>query len=242
MKRPLVSVITVTYNAAATLEATINSVLSQDRDLFEYWIIDGNSKDSTTDIIRKYESDLAGWISESDKGIYDAMNKGIDRATGDWLYFLGSDDTLSLNSLSQINPHLTAEYVAVYGSITFDDGRLVNSFFSSRTLLQNTIHHQATFYKRGLFSDFRYDKNLLILSDYELNLRIYTSGMNCLSVPIVVATCGLGGASSNLDISLKETNHIRAKYVQNKLVNVVLSKSLWLYYLQKKIRSALFGN
>ncbi len=241
MNRPLISIITVVYNTQSTLESTITSVLNQDRDLFEYWIIDGGSTDGSLDIIRRYENQLAGWISEPDKGIYDAMNKGIDRAVGEWLYFLGADDTLCMNSLSQVESYLREDNVAVYGSITFNDGRLVNSFFSLRTLLQNTIHHQATFYRKTLFSDFRYDSTLRILSDYELNLKIYKLGMSYQSMPVIVATCGVGGASDNLDMSLEETNRIRGKYVLNKLVNAGLSKALWLYYLQKKIRSAVFN-
>ena len=89
-----ISIITVSYNAAKTIEQTISSVVNQTYQDIEYIIIDGGSTDGTMDIIRKYEDRIAYWISEPDKGIYDAMNKGIDVATGDYVYFLGADDRL----------------------------------------------------------------------------------------------------------------------------------------------------
>jgi putative colanic acid biosynthesis glycosyltransferase len=241
MSDPLITVITVTYNAAPTLEATIESVLSQDRTLFEYWIIDGGSTDGTVDIIRRYDQALTGWISEPDSGIYEAMNKGVDRSKGQWLYFLGADDFLCMNSLSKAKPYLTEDYVCVYGDITFKNGRVVNSFFSLRTLLQNTIHHQATFYRKTLFFDFRYDTKLLILSDYELNIKIYKLKLRSQKMPVVIANCGMDGASSNLALSLKETNYIRKKYVIGRVINAGLSQALRLYYMQKRIRKYLFS-
>src|SRR5882757_1386619 len=89
----LVSVITVVYNGASTLEDTIRSVAGQTFRDFEFLIVDGGSKDATIDIIKKYPDTVTRWISEPDKGVYDAMNKGIRLAEGEWLYFLGSDDT-----------------------------------------------------------------------------------------------------------------------------------------------------
>ena len=89
-----ISIITVSYDAAKTIEQTIYSVINQTYDNIEYIIIDGGSTDRTVDIIKKNENEIAYWVSESDKGIYDAMNKGIDVATGDYIYFLGADDWL----------------------------------------------------------------------------------------------------------------------------------------------------
>jgi glycosyltransferase involved in cell wall biosynthesis len=87
-----ISIITVCYNSAATLEKTIQSVAAQTYKNIEYIIVDGNSKDTTVAIIKKYESNITQWISEPDKGLYDAMNKGIELATGDLVGILNSDD------------------------------------------------------------------------------------------------------------------------------------------------------
>lgn len=95
LENPLISVITVVYNAAQTLEPTMLSVINQTYKNVEYIIIDGGSTDGTVDIIKKYEDKIAYWVSESDKGIYDAMNKGIDRATGEWINFMNAGDSFA---------------------------------------------------------------------------------------------------------------------------------------------------
>ena len=93
-QQPTFSIITITYNAERWLERTILSVLSQSYPNIEYILIDGASKDKTVEIIKQYESGIASWISEPDKGLYDAMNKGLKRATGDYVCFLNAGDTL----------------------------------------------------------------------------------------------------------------------------------------------------
>lgn len=94
MKQPIISVITVTYNASRWLEHTILSVLSQSYPHIEYIIIDGASNDTTVDIIKQYASGMAYWVSEPDNGLYDAMNKGIQKATGDYIWFINAGDSL----------------------------------------------------------------------------------------------------------------------------------------------------
>jgi glycosyltransferase involved in cell wall biosynthesis len=90
--KPKISVITICYNAVDLIEKTILSVLHQSYDNIEYIIIDGNSTDGTVDIIQKYANQLAYWISEPDGGIFDAMNKGLDHATGEWVNFMNAGD------------------------------------------------------------------------------------------------------------------------------------------------------
>src|SRR4051812_15125406 len=89
---PVVSVITIVYNGGALLEGTIQSVLKQDPTHLEYIIIDGGSKDNTLDVIKKYTDQIDFWVSEPDKGIYDAMNKGLNAATGDYVWFMNAGD------------------------------------------------------------------------------------------------------------------------------------------------------
>lgn len=92
--RPTFSIITVTYNAEKWLERTILSVLSQSYSNIEFIIVDGASKDGTVDIIKQYESGISSWVSEPDRGLYDAMNKGLKMATGDYVWFINAGDTL----------------------------------------------------------------------------------------------------------------------------------------------------
>ena len=242
MSRPLISIITVVYNARLTLEATLKSVLSQSSNLFEYWIIDGGSTDGSIELIRQYENQLAGWITEPDMGIYDAMNKGIDRSRGKWIYFLGGDDTLRPDVLERVESFLLPKYTMVFGDILFDNGYQMRSFLGPRTVLQNTIHHQSVFYNSGVFDDFRYDTSLRIVSEYDIHLRLYTQEATTLYIPIVIADCATGGASSELKRSLTETNKVRSKHIRNRWKHKFLSMFLSVYYAQKQIRYVLYGH
>lgn len=237
-----VSIITVTFNAEKTLDRAIESVLGQDVALFDYYIIDGGSSDGTVDIIKKYEDNLAGWLSEKDSGIYDAMNKGITYSRGKWIYFLGADDVLAEGIIAKVLPYLTDDLSILYGNVQFDNGYLMKSSFSKRILLQNTIHHQSAFYRRSNFLHFKYDTRLKAISDYELNLKIYLEKKKGTYLPMIIAFCDTGGVSAELDTSLKETNQIRGKYIYNDICNKFLSAALQLYYLQKKIRLKLYGH
>ncbi|PHK33274.1 family 2 glycosyl transferase [Nostoc linckia z16] len=242
MKNKLVTVITVVFNARKTLEATIESVLNQDDELVEYCIVDGGSTDGTIDLIRKYEHRLGWWCTEPDNGIYDAMNKGIDHASGKWLYFLGGDDTLRPGVIRQVAPYLKDEYSIVFGDVKYDNGYQMRSFFGPRTLLQNTIHHQSAFYKNSLFSSYRYDTSIKIVSEYDLHLRIYLDKEPVNYVPIIIADCATGGASSESARSLRETNSIRTRYLKDSWKNKFLSVFLSLYYAQKRLRYVLYGH
>ncbi|NJL12522.1 MAG: glycosyltransferase [Microscillaceae bacterium] len=102
MLYPKISIVTPSYNQGQYIEEAILSVIGQNYPNLEYIIIDGGSTDNTIEIIKKYEKHITYWVSEKDKGIYDAMNKGIDVATGEWIYFLGTDDLLSDNILIKI--------------------------------------------------------------------------------------------------------------------------------------------
>jgi putative colanic acid biosynthesis glycosyltransferase len=243
MNRPLVSIITVVYNAASTLEATIDSVLSQNTSLFEYWIIDGGSTDESINIIRKYEGRLAGWITEPDKGIFDAMNKGIDRSKGDWLYFLGADDTLEPEVIQTISIKLIDPFKVVYGDVLFSNGHLMRSFLGYTTMMQNTLHHQGTFYHHSLFNNFRYDQSLPTQADYELNFLIYLRRVKANYVPLTVSLYRLGGTSAGFtDLSYNEINTIRQRHLKNWWKNALLISALRLYFWQKQFRFWLYNH
>ena len=112
---PLISIVTVSYNAAATIEDAIRSVLQQTYPHIEYIVIDGGSKDGTVDLLRRYDTQISHWVSEPDKGIYDAMNKGIALATGEYIGFLNADDFFANNdSVQKIVDHLLERFMLFF--------------------------------------------------------------------------------------------------------------------------------
>lgn len=239
---PTVSVIIPLYNNRDCVGKAIQSVVAQEYPCVELIVIDGGSTDGSQEIVLDYGERITFFLSEKDTGIYDAMNKGIDKATGDWLFFLGSDDTLEPGVLKGIAAYLSASKTLIYGDVLFENGWRFPSFFSPRTIFQNTVHHQGAFYHRTLFDNFRYDTHLRILSDYELNLIIYQRKMPTQKVPMVIARCGDGGASSQIQLSILETNYVRSKYVKSELLNWLLSILLKIYYGQKAVRSFINEN
>ncbi|GAB2520345.1 glycosyltransferase family 2 protein [Spirosoma aerophilum] len=226
---PVFSIITVTYNAISTLEKTVQSVLRQDKTLFEYIIIDGGSSDGTVDCIEKYQDDLSYWISETDKGIYDAMNKGLDKAKGNWILFLGADDRLYPDIISKVSNHLDDSLDIIFGDVLFSNGERYNSEFNIKTILNNTVHHQGAFYNKRLFTDFRYDISIKAMADYELNLLIYLSGKKRKKIRFDIAECDIQGASSDVNLSLEELQLVHSKFY-SPVSGFFLSKLIKLKY------------
>ena len=216
MSKPLISIITVVYNGAATLEATIRSVRDQTWKDVEYIIVDGGSTDETPALIEKYKGTVANWVSEKDKGVYDAMNKGIRMAKGDWLYFLGSDDLLH-------DPHvLTTMFDApfdgncdlLYGNVTSPSYKgPYDGAFTLEKLLSRNISHQAAFYRKELFQRLGdYDLRYRLHADWDLNLRCFMNGdVRTKYVDVLVAEFGAEGMSSSHDIPFLREGLIPAK-------------------------------
>lgn len=184
--QPLVSIITVCYNSATTIEDTIKSVISQDYPLIEYIIVDGNSTDDTIEIVEKFADRISKQISEPDKGIYDAMNKGIRTATGDIVGILNSDDVFFSNTIiSDVVKVFGSdiEIDAVYGNITyFKEG---GNKRSPRTWITRPYYphffddgevppHPSLFIKRSVYNSIgTYFPDFKISSDYEFMLRAF---------------------------------------------------------------------
>ncbi len=120
MQAPIISIITVTYNAAKVLEPTIQSIIKQTFSSYEYIIIDGGSTDGTVDIIKKYEPHLTYWVSEPDKGLYDAMNKGMQAARGEYIWFMNAGDEIyDLHTLNQLFTSAKQNADIYYGDALF---------------------------------------------------------------------------------------------------------------------------
>lgn len=180
------SIIIPTFNSEATISRVLKSILSQSYTLFEIFIVDGCSKDETLAIIRKYclQDARVKFISEKDKGTYDAMNKGIDKATGEWIYFLGSDDQLYDNNVLQkiAEASTQANAKVIYGNVRVindaswaKDGDIYDGRFDFKKLVQRNICHQAIFYNRSFLNQFglRYNLSYRLLADWDFNLQCF---------------------------------------------------------------------
>ncbi len=200
-KKPKVTIVTVTYNAKRYLEQTILSVIGQTYPNIEYIIIDGDSSDGTIDIIKKYEKYITHWISEPDSGIYDAMNKGIDIATGEWINFMNAGDSFVDNDiLFKMIDYLDNQTDIIVGGINVVDA--CNKILQSQQfegvdniLKYNPCYHQAAFVRSDLMKLKKFDMQYKILSDYNFMLESYLEGRRFKKFSGIVANYMQGGVS-----------------------------------------------
>lgn len=206
-----VSIITATYNSVNTLEPCLNSVLNQTYQNIEYIIIDGDSKDKTVELIKSkaelYKNVI--WISEKDKGIYDALNKGIAKATGDIVGFVHSDDFLSDNTIiaSIVDCFHTTSVDGVYGDlhyVTKDNTKKivrnwVSNPFNHKLLKQGWMPPHPTLYlKKSIYDAYGgFDLNFKIAADYDFILRIFKqSQLKFRYLPKTIVKMRVGGVSN----------------------------------------------
>lgn len=175
----LFTIITVCFNSEKTIERTIQSVLHQTCQDYEYIIIDGASTDGTMEMVRKYEPLFEGrmrWISEPDKGIYDAMNKGIEMASGELIGIVNSDDYYEPDALSIMARLYTGyEYSILYGAVrAVENGKEVMVYIKNHEFIeQDMITHPSCFITKKLYDDFgKYSLEYPYSADYEFMLRI----------------------------------------------------------------------
>lgn len=194
-----ISIITVSYNAASTIEETILSVINQRYNNFEYVIIDGKSKDGTCSIIEKYKEKIAYFVSEPDKGIYDAMNKGLRNATGDFVLFLGADDHLmSYDVLSVVASKIQDAKSVYYGNVLRSQRNdLYCGSYNKYKIAVKNICHQAIFYPRNVYKQNTFDLQYKIFADYAYNLGLYDT-VDFKYLPITVAYFNDQGCSSHI--------------------------------------------
>ncbi|ATA89054.1 glycosyl transferase [Capnocytophaga stomatis] len=204
-----ISIITATYNSSKTVADTITSVYNQNYPTIEHIIVDGNSKDNTIEIIKKLPNRVVKILSEPDKGIYDAMNKGIALATGDVIGILNSDDFYSSNDiLTQVmNVFEQTDCEAVYGNLEYIDEKDSNKvirFWKSRKykkgLFKKGWHpaHPTFFVKKEIYQKYgSFNLKYKIAADYEIMLRfIEKNGIRTIYLPITMVKMRMGGASN----------------------------------------------
>jgi glycosyltransferase involved in cell wall biosynthesis len=193
---PLVSIITVIYNDVKNIEQTITSVLKQTYFNLEYIIIDGGSNDGTVDIIKKYEKYLKYWISEKDKGIYDAMNKGLCFANGEWINFMNSGDIFySDNVVNKVFHDIALSNAKIiYGDteIRFQNKAYIKKGKKWQYIWMDFVH-QSFFIKKSEMPFFNLEYQ--ISSDFNLIYSLYKANVNVLKLDIVISSYLTGGIS-----------------------------------------------
>jgi len=241
-----ISVVIASYNAQAFIEKAIKSVLDQSLTPHEIIIIDGGSKDDTVRIIKKYESKLAYWVSERDKGIYDAWNKGVEKVTGDWILFLGCDDILLNDTIEKYTDFIKSipsdtEFISSRNQIVDENGAPIRvegwEWEWPRFLNVMTVAHPGSLHSVELFKKYgNYNTNYKICGDYEFLLRpqqnLKAQYLN--EISIVVAE---GGASDSVaavkeayNASIITGGHSKAKAITN------YGKIYILHLLKKRLR------
>lgn len=178
------SIITINYNNYEGLKKTIGSVLNQTYANIEYILVDGKSDDGSVGLILEVESEIDYWISERDRGVYHAMNKGIEKSTGDYLLFLNSGDWLAPNSLDDIEKWDLTEDIITFDTYHYYDQDTIGQFpgpeeFTMRYFFKSTIMHQSTLIKKELFEKYgNYNEDYRLCADYDFWIRTIIAN-NC---------------------------------------------------------------
>lgn len=224
---PLISVVTPSFNSAATIRETIESVVRQEYPRLEHIVVDGGSRDGTLDIIREFPRLL--WTSEADKGHFHAMNKGVARATGDVVVILNADDCFRSGALAAVAHAVAAhpEWDALFGDVVYVDqnGRKIyhrqEALYDYRVLLYGPdyICHQALFVRRPVYvrlGDYRYQE-FRTAADYEFKLRLGRAGCRVGHVPRFLVNFRYHAANKSADLkvirnSQREAAIIRREY------------------------------
>jgi len=195
LANPLISVITVVYNGFAQIEETIRSVIKHSHKEAEYIVIDGGSSDGTVEIIRKYEAHIRFWISEPDRGIYDAINKGINASSGSYFLVLNAGDQLLYLPLDEVRQSEEINADVILFDVRCSDNRVFRSVVDYRTRFGNTIHHQGALYRRTL--NINYDTSYRVYADFDMNLKLLAQKKKFIKFNKVITYHSLDGVSNN---------------------------------------------
>ncbi len=251
MNKPYITIITVNYNNNSGLKNTINSVINQSYSFIEYIIIDGGSSDGSVDIIKKFENSIAHWVSEKDNGVYDAMNKGIEKASGDYCLFLNSGDTLYHDKvIENILPDLSGSDL-VYGDIhielspkfsiisSFKNKKINRRFFIST----NGLPHQATFIRTQFLKKHQpaYKNDYPITADHEFFSRsVLIDKASLKYTPNIITNYEITGMSCKIKNSYKI---LRERFKISRIyLNKILVIAYYIYYAPKFLFRTIIRN
>lgn len=239
-----ISIVIATLNSAKTIEQSLLSVINQTYKYKEIIVIDGGSKDGTINILKKYKEYITIWISEPDFGIYDAYNKGVFLSQGDYICFLGSDDSFcNKNTLENVGKYLNKKVDILCTNVWQVDEKYAIQKLSFCKKEYEKIrdsrsmpHHQGMFIKSSLVKMFKFDIKYKIAADYDLFLKIYfIPGINikCVNINSVYFSFGLG-ASSNLYKSIDEyINIMKIHGIKSGLLRENIKKIYIILFIRK---------
>ena len=234
------SIITVVFNAEKQLEKTIRSIIDQEFKSYEHLVIDGGSTDGTVNIINAYSKHIKYWLSEPDNGIYDAMNKGLDASSGNWIIFLNAGDEFYDNQvLNSID--FSVEARVIYGGYFSPECGAVNARPISYLMYRMPSKHQSFIYKRSII---RYALNYKVASDYDYTLQHYKcfGKNNFLMLDRIICKYDEFGFSTSYPLrSAIEQLHIKRRSVGISLLDYFLTlQKLVINFLKKLFPRAYF--
>ena len=236
-----ISIIVAVKNASKTLQICIDSIRAQTYPDKELIVIDGGSSDGTLEIIKKNSDQINHWVSESDKGIYNAWNKGLEHASGDWIYFLGADDFFwdrhVLERVSSELSRVSSDTIIAYGQVMLVDSAGGSLYpmgepwanIKQRFRQVMCIPHQGVFHRSSLFKHLgNFNDSFRIAGDYEMLLRYLKANTPVFFPGIIVAAMRLGGLSSNPKNTLVTMREFR---VAQKINGVSGPSPVWVLAL-----------
>jgi len=246
----LITIITAAYNVSETIQDLIDSIRSQSNSNLQWIVIDGDSTDQTTEILQNNEDIIDYWISEPDKGIYDAWNKGIKKAKGDWILFLGADDKLIdsevIEKITSILSEIPTDKMWAYGKIRYvsNSGRsqisgepwykVKKSFMSVMSVPhQGVLHRRELFERVGFFNE-----SYKIAADYALLLKSVEKGYDPVFIPHIITEMAGSGVSNQPNLSPTVLNEYRRARKELNLREFTIT---WCFiYLKALTKSKIF--
>lgn len=249
-----ISIITISYNNLEGLQKTFESVFNQTCKDFEYIVIDGGSIDGSKEFIKKNADKISYWVSEPDKGIYDALNKGISKANSEFIVFINSGDSLYNSSVLQTLSEVDSKYDVAYGdtNLIYSDKEIIKNYPKNCNLLfllNDTIQHQGTRIRRDLLVNHNYSTDYKIVSDWIWFFKSYINKDTFFHIDVVTANFVLDGLSSNNPLLLEEErdrflineypdyfeikNEIKKLYKENIAFQKKIYSSRWIKFLKK---------
>lgn len=245
---PRVSIITVVYNAVATIEDTIQSVINQTYRNIEYIIVDGGSTDGTLNVVNKYLEHIARFISEPDKGIADGFNKGIALATGDWIGMINADDWYAPHAVAVMMNNGSAKDDVRCGNIMLIGKNGFEREKKSKVSWLNFgmyIMHPTCFIRKEVYRQTgKYDVSLKIAMDFDMFLRIKYSGFKIAHIDETVAYMRMDGVSNDTVKMHHEElavmrRHLRGLSYFNSWMFNYLNRLRWKYFYKDPLRTQL---